>query len=83
MADTVQNLQQPRLCPKDCKKCALAQQVYCSAQLSFTSFELMNKILVAIGELKSSIDALAGAATALASPIADDAKPQGKQTREK
>jgi hypothetical protein len=37
--------QQLRPCPKDCRKCSMAQQMCCSAMLSFQMYDVMNSVI--------------------------------------
>jgi len=58
---TKQNEQTTRACPKDCRKCSWQQQVFCSAQLSFNAFGLVNGVyshLVQIEEGLKSLSAI-------------------------
>lgn len=59
----------PRLCPKDCRQCGMAQQMYCSAQLSFTAYEVMGKILERIEKVENTIKSLDFGEKAFKSPI--------------
>ena len=36
---------QGRPCPKDCRRCPMAQQVCCASMLSFQAFEVMSTII--------------------------------------
>lgn len=38
-------VQQARPCPKDCSKCSMAHQIYCTAKMTFDSFSVMNAII--------------------------------------
>ena len=72
-AEQIQN--NPRPCPKDCRKCTMAQQICCAALLSFQSFEVMNGIIQRldiqsqrISELESRISVIQSSETELAAP---------------
>lgn len=67
--ETKQEQPKPRLCPKDCRQCGMAQQVYCSAQLSFTAYEVMGKILERIEKVENTIKELDFGEKAYKSPI--------------
>lgn len=56
MADVINPT--PRICPKDCRKCPMQQQMFCSAQLSFNAFEVMNGIIMRLDEIESSVRCL-------------------------
>ena len=54
-----------RPCPKDCRRCPMAQQICCAAMLSFQSFDVMNSIIQRldiqsqrIAELESRVAAI-------------------------
>ena len=71
-----QEQQQGRPCPKDCRKCSMAQQICCSSMMSFQMFGVMNAMMErieaqskVIADLSGRIAALEAAGTDLASPM--------------
>lgn len=64
--------QNVRACPKDCRQCGMAQQMYCACQLSFTSFEAMSKIYEKLELLEDKVNAIQNAENGFLSPL--DAK---------
>lgn len=69
-----------RVCPKDCRMCGMAQQIYCATHLSFTSFDAMNKIWTKLEEIEGQIKAIQSAENGFLSPltrenVADDKAP--------
>ena len=67
---------QARPCPKDCRKCPMAQQVCCSSMLSFQAFEVMNSIIQRLdiqsqrlAELEARVSAIQSSEAELASPL--------------
>lgn len=51
--------QQPaeKICPKDCSKCTLGHQVYCTAKMTFDSFSVMSHIISLLEAQAAKIDA--------------------------
>ena len=67
---------QARPCPKDCSKCTMAHQIYCTAKMTFDSFSVMNVIIQRIdvqssriAELEQRIEAMQPGATDFSSPL--------------
>lgn len=51
----------PRACPKDCRQCGMAQQMYCATSLTFNSFEVMSKMLERLEAIESKVNVMQGA----------------------
>ena len=51
----------PRACPKDCRMCGMAQQMYCATSLTFNSFEVMSKMLERLEAIESKVNVMQGA----------------------
>lgn len=71
-----QKVPQARPCPKDCRKCTMAQQICCSSIMSFQMFEVMNGVIQRldiqsqrITELEQRIAAIQSSEGELASPL--------------
>lgn len=45
----------PRACPKDCRMCSMAQQMYCSTNLTFKSFEVMKALHERLDAIESKL----------------------------
>lgn len=67
---------QARPCPKDCGKCTMAHQIYCTAKMTFDSFSVMSVIIQRIdlqsqriAELEQRIQALQPAESEFSSPL--------------
>lgn len=61
-----------RACPKDCRQCNMAQQLYCSTNLTFRSFEVMSKMLERLEQLEVRINDFRGSSEELVNPVASD-----------
>ena len=55
---------QQKPCPKNCSECSMGHQIYCTAQMTFDSFRVMNAIIQRIdgltqmvGDLSEKVDA--------------------------
>lgn len=59
MAEETTNI--PRACPKDCRRCGMAQQMYCATSLTFNSFEVMAKMLERLEAIESKVNVMQGA----------------------
>ncbi len=56
MAEDNNNIpQQPRACPKDCRMCSMAQQLYCSTHMVFTLHEVIRKMNDRLDVIEDSI----------------------------
>ena len=64
------NIQQPRACPKDCRRCGMAQQIYCATSLSFNLYEMMTRAQDRLDAIESKMTAIQGAGRELVSPVA-------------
>jgi len=67
--------QQARPCPKDCRRCSMAQQICCSSMMSFQMFEVMNNVITRLDlqsqriyELEQRLTAIQSAEAELAAP---------------
>lgn len=67
--------QQARPCPKDCRRCSMAQQICCSSMMSFQMFEVMNSVITRLDlqsqriyELEQRLTAIQSAEAELAAP---------------
>ena len=68
---------QGRPCPKDCRKCPMAQQICCASMLSFQMYDVMNTVIRRIDaqaarmdEISRRLDAIQSAEGELSSPTA-------------
>lgn len=68
-------IQQGRPCPKDCRKCTMAQQICCSAKMTFDSYGVMAQIIQRldiqsqrIADLEQRLNAIQSAEAEFASP---------------
>ena len=66
---------QVRPCPKDCRKCPMAQQICCASMLSFQMYDVMNTVIRRIDaqaarmdEISRRLDAIQSAEGELSSP---------------
>ncbi len=80
--------QQVRPCPRDCRKCSMAQQICCASMLSFQSFDVMNSIIQRLDaqtkviiDLNSRIAVLEGTDLSAPSPFRDDAPCEKKEEK--
>ena len=64
----------PRPCPKDCQKCSMAQQLYCSTNLAFMSYEMVSKVLERLEGIENNIRVMQGVETEMINPIAEAPK---------
>lgn len=68
---TTTNPTTPRVCPKDCSRCTMPQQMYCAAQLSFNAFEAYNSILQRMDVIEDTIRGLQPNKDALIMPMSE------------
>ena len=68
--------QKPRPCPKDCSRCSLQQQVFCSASMMFRSFDVMNAVIQRLDRQQQTIDTLSQRLAAIQSSEAEFSAPQ-------
>lgn len=68
--------QQGRPCPKDCSKCSMPHQIYCTAKMTFDSFAVMNVIIQRldiqsqrIADLEQRIAAIQSTEAEFAAPL--------------
>ena len=66
-----------RACPKDCRQCNMAQQLYCSTNLTFRSFEVMSKMLERLEQLEVRINDFRGSSDDLVNPVSIPATTDG------
>lgn len=66
----------PRPCPKDCRRCPMAQQICCASMLSFQMYDVMNIVIQrldaqqqAIAELSGSLSAIQSSEAELSAPL--------------
>ena len=66
---------QARPCPKDCSKCTMAHQIYCTAKMTFDSFNVFSQIIQRldiqsqrIADLEQRIAAIQSAEAEFSSP---------------
>lgn len=50
------NNNEERKCPRDCKQCSLAQQVYCSAQIALSTMDMVKAMSDKVDALEPKID---------------------------
>ena len=56
MAEENNNIpQQPRACPKDCRICSMAQQIFCSTRMTFNLYEVIGKMNERLDVMEDSI----------------------------
>lgn len=67
-----QSQQQQRVCPKDCRKCNMAQQIFCATSLTFNSYEVMSKLWERMGDIERKIDAIQSSESEFLSPVTHD-----------
>lgn len=72
MADQRENILQARACPKDCRQCGMVQQMFCSTDLTFKSYEIMSRIYQRLEQLESKMAIMQGSASELVSPATND-----------
>lgn len=66
------NNQQQRVCPKDCRRCNMAQQIFCATSLTFNSYEVMSKLWERMDSIERKIDAIQNAESEFLSPVASE-----------
>ena len=66
----------PRPCPKDCRRCSMAQQICCASMLSFQMYDVMNIVIQrldtqqqAIAELSDRLNAIQSSEAELSAPL--------------
>ena len=62
---------QQKPCPKNCSQCSVGHQIYCTAQMTFDSFRVMNTIIQRIDGLTQMIGELSAKADAQSEKIAE------------
>lgn len=74
-AAPVQQQRQGRPCPKDCRKCPMAQQICCASMLSFQMYDVMDAVIrridaqaVRMDELSKRLEAIQSSEAELSSP---------------
>ena len=73
MAENNENIpQQPRACPKNCRQCSMAQQIFCATSLTFGSYEVMSKMMERLERIETKIITLQGTGTELISPVTQE-----------
>lgn len=66
------NTQQQRVCPKDCRRCNMAQQIFCSTSLTFNSYEVMKVLWERLIDIERKIDSLQNGDSEFMSPVTND-----------
>ena len=61
--------QNARPCPHDCRKCAMQQQIFCTAQMTFNSYEQMNAMKGQLEELSKKVEAIQSSEAELSIPM--------------
>ena len=74
-----QQQQQGRPCPRDCRKCPMAQQICCASMLSFQMYDVMSVVIrrldmqaERIDELSKRLEAIQSSEAELSSPTPMD-----------
>ena len=74
-APVQQQQRQGRPCPKDCRKCPMAQQICCASMLSFQMYDVMDAVIrridaqaVRMDELSKRLEAMQSSEAELSSP---------------
>lgn len=44
-----------RECPKDCRRCEMQQQIYCSVQMNFNMFEVLSNMMSRIADIEQKL----------------------------
>ena len=67
---------QGRPCPKDCRRCPMAQQICCASMLSFQMYDVMNVVIhrldaqqQTIAELSERLSAIQSSEAELSAPL--------------
>lgn len=71
MAEGNNNIPQARECPKDCRRCSMPQQIYCTTSLMFNSYEVMGKVLERLQHIEENLRVMQGAGSDLVNPQTD------------
>jgi hypothetical protein len=62
---------QQKPCPKNCSQCSMGHQIYCTAQMTFDSFRVMNVIIQRIDGLTQMVSDLSAKIDAQSEKIAE------------
>ena len=62
---------QGKPCPKNCGECSVGHQIYCTAQMTFNSFAVMNVIIQRIDALTQMVGDLSAKVDAQSEKIAE------------
>ena len=65
----------PRPCPKDCRRCSMAQQICCASMLSFQMYDVMNIVIQRLDAQQQTIAELSGSLSAIQSSEAELSAP--------
>ena len=75
-ARTAERELKARPCPKDCRKCSMAQQICCSSMMSFQMFGVMNNVIQRLdaqaqklADFEKRLKAIQSSEAELASPL--------------
>ena len=74
-----EEVNQQRTCPKDCRKCNISQQVYCSTSLAFNSYELISRVLTRLEHVEERLSTFQGTENELLTPISEDKPARAKE----
>ena len=66
---------QARPCPRDCRKCPMAQQICCASMLSFQMYDVMNAVIRRIDTQAERIEDLSARLEAIQSSEAEFISP--------
>ena len=75
-----QQQQQGRPCPRDCRKCPMAQQICCASMLSFQMYDVMSVVIRRLDMQAERIDELSKRLEAIQSPEAELSSPTPMDT---
>lgn len=65
----------PRPCPKDCRRCSMAQQICCASMLSFQMYDVMNIVIQRLDAQQQTIEGLSERLNAIQSSEAELSAP--------
>ena len=65
----------PRPCPKDCRRCSMAQQICCASMLSFQMYDVLNIVIQRLDAQQQTIAALSDRLSAIQSTEAELSAP--------
>ena len=68
MAEGTNQQTASRPCPKDCRMCGLAQQVYCATQMCFNLYEVVTGMSTRVESIEQAVETLKSKTDELAIP---------------